>query len=188
MRKAILFTGLLVMLVMMAGIVSADDERTPKPGTPADNECYPGGVLYREENQDGCPTLWYWKAGWFLARFNRGFISREDFPKEFESVLPPLPKPEDPIRTVCASNNAIADWYGCMSSNQTGTETVNNVFYSYLLFVNTSSECPGSFNGLGLDGATSTQTYMISYYQFKPAQVAYIGGVRPITCIYAVST
>src|SRR3982750_2418506 len=90
MRKGKLFIGLLVILLMGVSLVSADDS-TPKPGTPADNECYPGGVLYREENQDGCPTLWYWKAGWFLARYNQGLISRADFPKEFESVLPPLP-------------------------------------------------------------------------------------------------
>lgn len=71
-----------------------DGSGLPECGTPDDNECNPGGVLYREENQDGCPNLWYWKAGWFLARFRDGKISRADFPKEFESVLPPLPKVE----------------------------------------------------------------------------------------------
>src|SRR4051794_9292941 len=63
-----------------------DGSGLPECGTRADNECNPGGVLYREENQDGCPTLWYWKAGWYLARYNDGTISRKDFPKEFESV------------------------------------------------------------------------------------------------------
>lgn len=96
MRKWSLITGLLLILLIGASMVSAEDDLTPKPGTPADNECYPGGVLYREENQDGCPTLWYWKAGWYLARYNRGLISRDDFPKEFESVLPPLQKPVYP--------------------------------------------------------------------------------------------
>jgi len=95
MRKGILLVGLVLVLVMGVSSVWAGDDSTPKPGTPADNECNPGGVLYREQNQDGCPTLWYWKAGWFLARFNRGFISRADFPKEFESVLPPLEKPAE---------------------------------------------------------------------------------------------
>lgn len=96
MRKGILLAGLVLVLLVGMSTVWADDESTRKPGTPADNECYPGGVLYREENQDGCPTLWYWKAGWFLARFRRGFISRADFPKEFESVLPPEDKPAGP--------------------------------------------------------------------------------------------
>ena len=87
MRKGLLLVGLLVILA--AGMVRAgDDDGTAKPGTPEDNECNPGGVLYREENQDGCPTEWYWKAGWYLARYNRGLLSRADFPKEFDSVLP----------------------------------------------------------------------------------------------------
>ncbi len=94
MRKGILLVGLMLILVMSVSSVWAADDSTPKPGTPADNECNVGGVLYREENQDGCPALWYWKAGWFLARFNQGKISRADFPKEFESVLPPLEKQE----------------------------------------------------------------------------------------------
>jgi hypothetical protein len=105
MRKGILLVGLVLVLMLGVSSVWADDDSTPKPGTPADNECNVGGVLYREENQDGCPTLWYWKAGWFLARFNRGFISRADFPKEFESVLPPLEK---------------ADWT-CWNTNSVGT-------------------------------------------------------------------
>lgn len=96
MRKGIIFAVIMMVLMMGLTMVRADEDSTPEPGTPADNECNPGGVLYREQNQDGCPSLWYWKAGWFLARFNRGFISRADFPKEFESVLPPLEedKPE----------------------------------------------------------------------------------------------
>lgn len=73
-------------------IDASDGSGLPECGTPDDNECNPGGVLYREENQDGCASLWYWKAGWFLARFNDGKISRENFPVEFVSVLPPLEK------------------------------------------------------------------------------------------------
>jgi hypothetical protein len=96
MRKGLLLAGLVLVLLMGVSLVGAEDDHTPKPGTAADNECYPGGVLYREENQDGCPTVWYWKAGWYLARYNRGLISRDDFPKEFESVLPPLQKPSYP--------------------------------------------------------------------------------------------
>lgn len=74
-----------------------DGSNLPECGTPDDNECNPGGVLYREENQDGCKTLWYWKAGWYLARFNDGKISRENFPIEFESVLPPPVKVIVPV-------------------------------------------------------------------------------------------
>lgn len=92
MRKGLLLIGLMLILAMSISSVWAATDSTAEPGTPADNECNVGGVLYRADNQDGCPTLWYWKAGWFLARFNRGLISRAEFPKEFESVLPPLEK------------------------------------------------------------------------------------------------
>ena len=94
MCKGILSVCLILVLMIGISTVWAATDSTPEPGTPADNECNVRGVLYREEKQDGCPTLWYWKAGWFLARFNRGFISRAEFPKEFESVLPPLMKEE----------------------------------------------------------------------------------------------
>ncbi len=102
MRKRILAVCLMLSLLVGASSVWAVVDSTPEPGTPADNECNVGGVLYRGANQDGCPTLWYWKAGWFLARFNRGFISRAEFPKEFESVLPPLMK-EEAMGSMCWS-------------------------------------------------------------------------------------
>lgn len=145
MRKGILLVGLVLILVFGVSSVWADDDSTPKPGTPADNECNPGGVLYREENQDGCPTLWYWKAGWFLARFNRGFISRADFPKEFESVLPPLEKPAEApcwnanygvsIRYIGPANQKgnIRGYYG---SGCTGPEIPITGGLSFVVFAN----------------------------------------------------
>jgi hypothetical protein len=95
-RKATLFVGIIFIVVMALSFVHADDA-TPEPGTPQENECNPGGVLYREANQDGCPTEWYWKAGWYLAAVNNGRISRDDVPDEFKSVLPPVlqPTPEE---------------------------------------------------------------------------------------------
>ncbi len=135
MRKGILLAGLVLVLLMGVSSVWAAQDSSPEPGTPADNECNPGGVLYREENQDGCPTLWYWKAGWFLARFNRGFISRADFPKEFESVLPPLEKADEnsncwPVKTLPYSiryigpANTLGNALGYLTSSDcTGPET-----------------------------------------------------------------
>src|SRR4051794_29517092 len=87
MYKRFIVIGLLFALIVNVGVIAAQDE--PQPGTPEENECNPGGVLYRAENQDGCPTEWYWKAGWYLAAFNNGRLSREDFPDEYASVLPP---------------------------------------------------------------------------------------------------
>ncbi len=87
-RKRIILVALVLVVMHGISLVQAQDA-TPEPGIPDDNECNPGGVLYRAENQDGCPTEWYWKAGWYLAAVNDGRISRDDMPDEFASVLPP---------------------------------------------------------------------------------------------------
>ncbi|MBI1277729.1 MAG: hypothetical protein GC179_06340 [Anaerolineaceae bacterium] len=92
-KQILLFTFL--MLMLLAGNAVHAQEATPEPGTPQENECNPGGALYREENQDGCPTEWYWKAGWYLAAVNNGRISRDDVPDEFTSVLPPPDTSDD---------------------------------------------------------------------------------------------
>lgn len=90
--------GLIGLCVLMSGIgFAAAQDTTPEP--PIENECSPGGVLYREENQDGCPTEWHWKAGWFLAAVNNGDIPREAMPDEFTSVLPPPEPTPDPTET-----------------------------------------------------------------------------------------
>ncbi len=88
-RKRTLLVGIICFVVVMAALVVRAQDATPEPGTPQENECNPGGVLYREDNQDGCPTEWYWKAGWYLAAVNNGRISRDDVPDEFTSALPP---------------------------------------------------------------------------------------------------
>jgi hypothetical protein len=102
MRKVLITLTLLFAFVLGLSLVAAD-ETQPEPGSPEDNACYPGGVLYRKENQDGCPSLWHWKAGWFLARFLRGEITRQDFPKEFASVLPPCRRWPKPLRRLSPS-------------------------------------------------------------------------------------
>jgi hypothetical protein len=55
----------------------------PLCNTPDDNECYTGGAM-----EDKCDTDWEWVAGWLLARFNNNLITREQFLKEYESILP----------------------------------------------------------------------------------------------------
>lgn len=184
MRKFWMVGIVLALLVGMSAVRA--EENTPQPGTPEDNECNPGGVLYREENQDGCPSLWYWKAGWFLARFNRGLISRADFPKEFESVLPPLT--DTRIQTICGTMMDEGDkWFGCVHSDGTGYETVDELFYSYLVFTSDPATCPLTFNGLKLVFPVSTQDYMIDFYLFSAEQVASVGGIAPVTCVYTPS-
>src|SRR5690349_3307533 len=113
MRLFVLFS-ILTFGAIAAPAMAADNGNTctsntndgsglPGCFTPDDNECYKGGVLYREENQDGCSSMWYWKAGWFLARFNDGKISRSNFPVEFKSVLPP--ESTAGVDTICAATN-----------------------------------------------------------------------------------
>ena len=155
MRKGILWVGLVMVLVMGVSLVRADD-----------NECNPGGVLYREENQDGCPTLWYWKAGWYLARFNLGLITRENFPKEFESVLPPLEKPVEPV-AICWHNSHLSFLYigpsnqkgniriYSKSVNCTGTEYPIPGGKSFVVFANNQADATalcaaqGTVGGVG---------------------------------------
>lgn len=156
-----------------------DGSGLPECFTPDDNECYKGGVLYREENQDGCSSLWYWKAGWFLARFNDGKISRSNFPVEFKSVLPPE---NSGINTICAATNNGAAWTICVHSNQTADETYNGQ-PRMVLFTDNAANCPSTLNGMTYFAVNTTQG-MINFYNFTPAQVASIGGLQPVACYY----
>ena len=148
-HRGIVGFSLLLLLLTGLVIVQADEATTPLPGTPADNECNVGGVLYREQNQDGCPTEWYWKAGWYLARFNRGIISRENFPTEFKSVLPPPVKPAAdgniPAAGVCWPKDGQASSIKYLGPPNT---RANLIIYS-------SSDCSGN------TGITSDATVII---------------------------
>lgn len=87
-------------------------------GSPTDNECYAGGVL-----EGKCDSPWLWNAGWYLARFNQGLISREDFPDFYGGVLPPVVEVAEEIvssslLSVCKTGFG-AEF--CAFSNKTGT-------------------------------------------------------------------
>lgn len=94
-------------------------------GSPTDNECYAGGVL-----EGKCDSPWLWNAGWYLARFNQGLISREDFPDFYGGVLPPVVEvveevvssgagnPGMSLMSVCKAN-FMAEY--CAYSDHTGT-------------------------------------------------------------------
>lgn len=143
-----------------------DGSKLPECGTPDDNECNPGGVLYREENQDGCQSEWYWKAGWYLARFNDGKISREDFPKEFESVLPPLT--ETVSLGACYTNGKESFYY---------SGTISEEF----IFNHTATDCSGDHvhvgTGLIVASRAAAQTIcdtLVDYpYVWNPSQQDY---------------
>ena len=61
-----------------------DGSRLPECGTRADNECYEGGTMAGK-----CDNEWLWKAGWEIARFNDGRLTREQVNEAWRFLLPP---------------------------------------------------------------------------------------------------
>lgn len=160
-----------------------DSSGLPECFTPQDNECYPGGVLYREENQDGCTSEWHWKAGWYLARFNNGTISLADFPDEFASVLPPQPEPmptQQPPEDEVIVGECTATYdttTGVASANFSWTPQADQDGYSvnffsldhftYVHYINDPTESSNSFSlpiGTGRSFTTADfQLYAANY-------------------------
>jgi hypothetical protein len=89
MRKLILLTLVLVML-MPFGLSQAQE---PTAGSKEDNACNEGGVMWSPDPDSGCQSEWAWNAGWYLARFLAGKLTRAQVPLIYQSVLPPLPLP-----------------------------------------------------------------------------------------------
>ncbi len=83
------YIGILVVLILAFAhpVLAAD------PGTPADNECNPGGTM-----EGKCFSEWDWQAGWYMARYNRGLLTANQIPSTFQILLPPPPEsqPVDP--------------------------------------------------------------------------------------------
>ncbi len=170
------FTVLLLLFTLIINVFSTTaQDQQPKPGTPEDNACNPGGVLYREQNQDGCPSVWYWKAGWFLARYLSGEISRADFPDEFASALPP-PLPAAVVITICHghdNNDGNGFWKVCVSSNRTGT------FFNLILgidgqsyYTDTLPCLPSYGHGILQTPVVTVQQGLIDINGFNAAEIA----------------
>jgi len=134
MHKRILSIDLPLILAVSMSMVQADDMGIPKPGTPVDNECFPGGVLYREGNQDGCPTVWYWKAGWYLSQVNQGLLAREDVPDEFNSVLPPVPGSGEEAEATCTITTKVATFFKLPEANTIPLTIINGTVLSWQAF------------------------------------------------------
>jgi hypothetical protein len=184
MRNALIVLTLLFTVVLGLTIVAADDTQ-PESGSPEDNACNPGGVLYREDNQDGCPSLWHWKAGWFLARFLTGEISRADFPKEFESVLPPLPQAEaaGSPTTICHQPFSPDDSF-CINLDNTAYRSTAGMIGAYYLFVADTATCPATYNGLTHpNGWFGPKQNWIDQIGFTVAELDYLG-VADFWCGY----
>jgi hypothetical protein len=61
---------------------------------PRANACYEGGSL-----EGKCDTDIEWIAGWYLIRYEYMMISRSEFPKYLEWVLPPEVSPNQAVGT-----------------------------------------------------------------------------------------
>jgi hypothetical protein len=62
---------------------------------PRANACYEGGSL-----EGKCDTDIEWIAGWYLIRYEYMMISRSEFPKYLEWVLPPEVSPNQAVGTL----------------------------------------------------------------------------------------
>jgi hypothetical protein len=163
--KRLLLIGAVMMLALGAvfTVALADEEGatcTTNPGesalpecfTHADNECYAAGTM------DGkCTNDWEWKAGWYIARFNEGSMTREEVPAEFQFLLPPPAPP--PVEVVNAPGGTAPsviticrDYFGnandslCLKSDQTGEldfdkdGTINYM----VIMIDDAQTCPAS--------------------------------------------
>ncbi|MCA0457996.1 MAG: hypothetical protein LCI00_28780 [Chloroflexi bacterium] len=183
MTKRVFIAGLICLLLAGMNVVTAQ-EATPEPSI--ENECSPGGVLYREENQDGCPTEWHWKAGWYLAQYNNGELSREDFPDEFAETLPPpieIPPPSPPVITDDDGILTICHFYSgsmsdyCLKSNFTGTviSTIpDQPTLFFFLIIPRTGTCPPMSDGHGLRVAPRDITGFY-FYGFTSEEYAMLG-------------
>lgn len=125
MSKRFISLAMLVLLVtamavILPGVLAQGDDSLEctedgsngiQCGTPADNECNPGGVLAWEYGWEGpCPAHEeVWVCGWYLARVNRGYL--DAVPDWCEWAIPPEPEPEPaPAAEKSGPGN---NWTGC---------------------------------------------------------------------------
>jgi hypothetical protein len=77
----------LISILMVSAEVGKDDRGNPND--PAVNEranaCYEGASLAGK-----CDTEEMWVAGWYLIRFETGLIGRDEFPDQYDWLLPPV--------------------------------------------------------------------------------------------------
>jgi hypothetical protein len=114
MKRLVLLLSALLLSMLTLPTLADDDTRTcttdpddgsrlPECGTRADNECYEGGTMAGK-----CDNEWLWKAGWEIARFNDGRLSRDQVNEAWRFLLPP------PIELVTSNGPSLAE--GCYYS------------------------------------------------------------------------
>jgi hypothetical protein len=197
-RALIIFLSLLALVVAMVSPTLADDasctadpndgSALPECGTPADNACYEGGVM-----ESKCVGDWEWKAGWHLARFLAGVMTREQVPQDFQIVLPPPAEPgTEPLRLCINESGSGITARACVSSDQTGWLTATDgqtTITLSLLFVTGDSPaaCPTSFNQLALVQALPTGMVVMSLVSAQLFTQEELDALRlqSVLCLYA---
>jgi hypothetical protein len=94
MQKLLLL--LLIFAIALPFMAQEQEAEEPAPYTRADNECYAGGTMEGQCNQDmdgdglvsQAEIDWAWNCGWYIARFNDGLYSRTDVPAWCSILLP----------------------------------------------------------------------------------------------------
>lgn len=143
-RLALLLVAALLLTVVALPALSADEVRScttdpddgsrlPECGTRADNECYEGGTMAGK-----CTNEWLWKAGWEIARFNDGRLTREQVNAEWAFLLDP------PVEGVAGVSTLLP---GCYQSNNRSydleyygpIDTIGN----YTMWDSTDGSCSG---------------------------------------------
>jgi hypothetical protein len=196
-RSLLIIFAVLALIAAMATPALADDASCtldindgsglPECGSPEDNACYAGGVM-----EGKCVGDWEWKAGWHLARFLAGTMTREQVPQDFQIVLPPPAEPgSEPLRLCIAEASGIITVRACISSDQTGWLTATDgvdTLTIHALFVDGDSPalCPLTHVSQPFIQALPTFALLDELVDagiFTSEEVDALG-LKPVTCLY----
>lgn len=197
-RVLIIFLSLLALVVAMVSPTLADDASCttnsndgsglPECGSLADNACYEGGVM-----EGKCVGDWEWKAGWHLARFLAGTMTREQVPQDFQIVLPPPAEPgSEPLRLCITDSDDDITVRACISSDQTGwltaADSITSITISILFVTGDSpAACPTSHNQLSVVQALPTGMVVMTLVSAQIFTQEELDALRlqSVMCIYA---
>jgi hypothetical protein len=195
--KHLFWLALVALLAIgsLATLAFADDEvltcttdpadgSLPECGTRADNECYDGGTM-----ADKCDNDWLWKAGWEIARFNNGTMTREQVNPEWAFLLPPPVEPVEGapgVLTICHPISAPnPPGTICLRADQTGyLDYASNGQYEYLeVFVDNPADCTPTYLGYPFIVSGERDGFARPRWGFTVAELDSLG-LKPHFCEY----
>lgn len=188
-----------VLIVPLTNLYADDHAGIGDPNDPNDdNACYPGGTLYRE-NGDGCPTEWYWKAGWYLQQVEYGKLDAKEVPEEFQSAMPPVNEtPAVPVLTICHNTlfftAAIgAEFQICLGSDGKGygiNSPASNPHreFEYSIAAPDAAVCPLAPDGAIPFGPPEPISHFMTQFNFTSDDLAQLGFQNNTFCSYGSSS